>query len=64
MHNGVFHSPEEVIDFYDAGGGAVAGKSPLIQPLGLTTQEKRDLLAFLQALTGELPPVTPPKLAR
>jgi len=61
MHNGVFHSPEEIIDFYDAGGGAVAGKSPLIQPLGLTAQEKRDLLAFLQALTGELPTVTPPE---
>jgi cytochrome c peroxidase len=61
MHNGVFHSLEEIIDFYDAGGGAVAGKSPLIQPLGLTAQEKRDLLAFLQALTGELPTVTPPE---
>jgi hypothetical protein len=45
----------------DAGGGAVAGKSSLIQPLGLTAQEKRDLLAFLQALTGELPTVTPPE---
>jgi cytochrome c peroxidase len=64
MHNGVFHSPAEVIDFYDAGGGAVAGKSPLLQPLGLTAQEKRDLLAFLQALTGELPAVTPPVPAR
>jgi cytochrome c peroxidase len=62
MHNGLFHSLEEVIDFYDAGGGAVAGKSPLIQPLGLTAQEKRELLAFLQALTGELPTVTPPEL--
>jgi cytochrome c peroxidase len=64
MHNGVFHSPEEVVEFYDAGGGAVAGKSPLIQPLGLTAQEKRDLLAFLQALTGELPTVTLPAPAR
>jgi len=61
MHNGMFLSLEEVIDFYDAGGGAVAGKSPLIQSLGLTAQEKRDLLAFLQALTGELPTVTPPE---
>jgi cytochrome c peroxidase len=59
MHNGVFQSLEEVIDFYNRGGRAVAGKSPLIQPLGLTSQEKRDLLAFLQALTGELPSVTP-----
>jgi cytochrome c peroxidase len=64
MHNGVFHSLEEVIDFYNRGGGAVPRKSSLIQPLGLTTEEKRDLLAFLQALTGELPTVTPPELAR
>jgi cytochrome c peroxidase len=64
MHNGVFQTLEEVLDFYDAGGGAVSGKSPLIQPLGLTAQEKRDLLAFLQALTGELPTVTPPAASR
>jgi cytochrome c peroxidase len=59
MHNGAFHSLEEIIDFYDRGGGAVSGKSPLLQPLGLTAQEKGDLLAFLKALTGELPSVTP-----
>lgn len=64
MHNGVFQSLEEVIDFYDRGGGAVSGKSPLVQPLGLTPQEKRDLLAFLQALAGELPSVTPPASPR
>jgi cytochrome c peroxidase len=58
MHNGAFHSLEEIIDFYDRGGGAVAGKSPLVQPLALTAQEKRDLLAFLQALTGEVQPLT------
>jgi cytochrome c peroxidase len=64
MHNGVFLSLEEVIDFYDAGGGGVLGKSPLIQSLGLTAQGKRDLLVFLQALTGELPTVTPPEFTR
>jgi cytochrome c peroxidase len=64
MHNGVFHSLEDIIDFYDKGGGAVAGKSSLLQPLGLTPQEKRDLLAFLQALTGDLPTVTPTDLPR
>ncbi len=62
MHNGVFDTLEAVIDFYDKGGETVAGKSPLMQPLGLTAQEKKDLLAFLQALTGELPAVTPPAL--
>ena len=55
MHNGAFQSLEDVLDFYDQGGGAVAGKSPLLQPLALTAQEKRDLVAFLQALTGEVP---------
>jgi cytochrome c peroxidase len=64
MHNGVFHSLEEVINFYDGGGGAVASKSPLLQALGLTAQEKRDLLAFLLALTGELPVMTPPEHPR
>jgi cytochrome c peroxidase len=64
MHNGVFQTLEEVIDFYDQGGGAVVGKSPLIQPLGLTAQEKSDLLAFLEALTGALPTVTRPDLPR
>ena len=59
MHNGAFHSLEEIIDFYDRGGGAVVGKSPLLQPLALTAQEKRDLLAFLQALTGEVQLLTP-----
>lgn len=64
MHNGVFQSLEEIIGFYDRGGGAVSGKSPLVQALGLTAQEKRDLLTFLQALTGELPTVTPPAYPR
>jgi cytochrome c peroxidase len=57
MHNGAFQSLEEIIDFYNRGGGAIAGKSPLVQPLTLTAQEKRDLLAFLQALTGEVRPL-------
>jgi len=64
MHNGVFQSIEEVIDFYDGGGGTVAGKAPLLQALSLTAQEKRDLLTFILALTGELPVVTPPELPR
>jgi cytochrome c peroxidase len=64
MHNGVFHALEEVINFYDGGGGAGAGKSPLLQALGLTAREKQDLLDFLLALTGDLPTVTPPELPR
>jgi cytochrome c peroxidase len=64
MHNGAFQSLEEIIDFYNRGGGAVPGKSPLVQPLALTAQERRDLLAFLQALTGEVQPLPSSALPR
>ena len=53
MHNGVFRSLEEVVDFYDAGGGGDPLKDPRLKPLGLTPEEKADLLAFLDALSGE-----------
>jgi cytochrome c peroxidase len=55
MHAGQLPTLEAVIDFYDAGGGAAAGgnKSELLQPLGLTPAEKRQLVAFLHTLTGE-----------
>lgn len=53
MHNGVFNSLEEVIDFYNKGGGDDPRKSPLLQPLDLTKQEMNDLLEFLKSLSGE-----------
>ncbi|WP_424973592.1 cytochrome-c peroxidase [Dinoroseobacter sp. S124A] len=53
MHNGVFETLEEVVDFYDAGGGNDALKDPRLEPLGLVPSEKSDLVAFLQALSGE-----------
>lgn len=49
MHNGVFSTLEEVVDFYDRG----AGPGSELKPLGLTTQEKKALLAFLDALSGD-----------
>jgi len=75
MHNGAFYTLEEVIDFYNAGGVTEDGrttdfpasKSELIQPLGLSDQEKEDLVAFLESFSGdeilmdkpELPPYVP-----
>lgn len=56
MHSGVFKTLAEVVDFYDRGGGEDPLKSPLIEPLGLTSQEKADLLDFLGSLSGE--PIT------
>ena len=53
-HNGVFATLREVIDFYDQGGGTTPyTKDEKIKPLNLTEQQKEDLVAFLESLTGE-----------
>ncbi|MGE0475077.1 MAG: cytochrome-c peroxidase [Nitrospirales bacterium] len=62
MHDGAFKTLEEVIEFFDQGGNANPNLSPLMKPLGLSDQEKTDLLAFLKALTGESIPFEFPKL--
>ena len=62
MHDGAFKTLEEVIDFFDQGGNPNPNLSPFMKPLGLSDQEKAELLAFLKALTGEPIPFTFPKL--
>ncbi len=52
MHDGSLKTLEEVIEYYDRGGTKNRWLDEKIKPLGLTVQEKRDLLAFLKALTG------------
>ena len=52
MHNGYLATLTEVVAFYNAGGIANENLSPLIKPLGLSTEESQALVAFLQALTG------------
>ena len=52
MHNGSLPTLEAVIDFYDRGGNDNAALDDEVQPLGLSDVEKRQLVAFLQALTG------------
>ncbi|MFO0095338.1 MAG: cytochrome C peroxidase, partial [Gemmatimonadaceae bacterium] len=56
MHNGVYTTIEQDVDFYDRGGGAGLGVELGHQtlppdPLKLTTPEKRALVAFMRALT-------------
>src|SRR4029453_833465 len=56
MHNGAFETLEEVVDFYDRGGGVGSGLTFATQTLPadslrLSTTEKRALVAFLRALT-------------
>lgn len=57
MHNGSLPDLAAVIDFFDAGGGIDSQKSQRLRPLQLTPEEKADLLAFLQSLSGSLPKV-------
>ncbi|GAB4486916.1 MAG: cytochrome c peroxidase [Saprospiraceae bacterium] len=57
MHNGMFRTLEEVIDYYDNPDtfvhNSIGRDSLLAKPLGLTPQEKSDLKIFLEALTDE-----------
>lgn len=55
MHNGVFKTLDEVVEFYDRGGGDDPRKSPLMRALGLTAREKQDLVAFLLSLSSDTP---------
>lgn len=48
MHGGQLASLAEVVDFYDRGGDFDApNKPPVIQPLGMSPQQKNALIAFL-----------------
>lgn len=51
MHDGSFKTLEAVIEHYNSGGKAHPNKNALIKPLGLSDQEKQDLVIFLHALT-------------
>jgi cytochrome c peroxidase len=55
MHNGVYKTLEEVIDFYNKGGGVGMGLKIPNQTLAadhlqLSTKEKKEIVAFIKAL--------------
>ena len=62
MHNGVFETLEEVIEFYDQGGGVDDNKSQFVEPLSLTDDEKSELLEFLESLSGDEVRIATPEL--
>lgn len=70
MHNGAFWDLEEVVQFYNEGGGEndftdgtmAETKSPLMKPLGLTDDEVEQLVAFLEAFSGDELEVEAPSL--
>jgi cytochrome c peroxidase len=58
MHNGVFKTLEEVVDFYNEGGGSGLGfnlpnQSLPTDKLNLTPLEKKQLIAFMKTLTDK-----------
>lgn len=57
MHNGMFKTLEEVVDYYNNPAQFVKGSintDELLQkPLGLTAAEKKDIVAFLKTLTDK-----------
>ena len=57
MHNGMFKTLEEVVEYYNNPGAFVLNPinidKRLEVPLGLTRQEKADLVAFLKSLTDK-----------
>jgi cytochrome c peroxidase len=61
MHDGSLATLEDVIDFFDRGGFPNPQLSPEIKPLGLSAEEKRDLLSFLGTLAGDKMLVAEPK---
>ncbi len=55
MHNGVFDGLEDVMDFYNKGGGAGSGielehQTLSSEPLNLTKKEIADIIAFMKSL--------------
>jgi cytochrome c peroxidase len=56
MHNGLFRTLEEVVEYYDNPSrfvpDAIGRDTLLARPLGLTSSEKADLVAFMKSLTA------------
>lgn len=60
MHNGIFKTIDEVIEFYDRGGGQ---GNRAVSPLGLSDKEKLALKTFLaEALSGDEVSVKVPRI--
>jgi cytochrome c peroxidase len=65
MHNGVFNTMQEVLDFYNAGGGAgkglkVKNQTLSSRQLNLSKEEMADLLTFIKSLDENVPVELPP----
>jgi cytochrome c peroxidase len=54
MHDGSLATLDDVVEYYSNGGHPNPGIDPQIRRLDLTFDERRALVSFLHALTGEI----------
>jgi cytochrome c peroxidase len=52
MHNASIKTLEDVVRHYEKGGIGRPSRSPLMLPVQLSDQERRDLVEFMETLTG------------
>ncbi|WZO97420.1 cytochrome c peroxidase [Isosphaeraceae bacterium EP7] len=62
MHDGKEKTLVDVVEYYDRGGNANPWIDKDMKKLGLTPQEKQDLVEFMKALNGEIIKVELPTL--
>jgi cytochrome c peroxidase len=55
MHDGSLKTLKDVVDFYAGGGNSNPYLDPKIKTIHLTGEERADLTAFLNSLTGDSP---------
>lgn len=53
MHDGSLQTLEEVVEYYDKGGIPNKNLHPLIRPLNLSEEDKKNLVSFMKAIDGE-----------
>ena len=66
MHDGSETTLDDVVAYYDRGGVKNPWLSSDMKPLGLTAQERADVVEFMKALTGRIDPEVsrPPDLPK
>ncbi|NSL50492.1 cytochrome-c peroxidase [Calidifontibacillus erzurumensis] len=62
MHDGSLATLEDVVKYYNEGGGNHPNKDPLMVPLNLSDEEIKSIVAFLESMSGEVPVVEAPEL--
>jgi cytochrome c peroxidase len=56
MHDGSLKTLRGVVDFYAGGGNSNPWLDNEMKPLNLSAKDRDDLVAFLESLTGDVPP--------